>query len=247
MMTDSSQAVLKIKDFNVMLGSEDISVFSNRMRVLEMARSLRIMPIDAETEEFQYVERSFSGVFEMIDRAAQALAGAVGIPQTIYFGRAPAGLNATGESDVRGWYDKVGAQREAKYEPGFERIVQIIAQAEKLSSPSSWGISWPSLWQETAKEKADTDKVVSDMDKQYLDMGALMEDEIAETRFGGDEFNRGVVQVDFESREVLKQQDLERAQVEQFNEKEPEDEGEPGFLGGGGEDLPAKKEGTEKG
>jgi hypothetical protein len=212
MMTDSSQAVLSIAEFNKMIGSDDLTIFSNRMRVLEMARSLRIMPIDAESEKFQYVERSFQGVFEMIDRAAQALAGAVGIPQTIYFGRAPAGLNATGESDTRGWYDKVRAQREAKYQPLFEQIIQIIAKAEGLQYPDQWGVSWPSLWQETAKEKADTDKTVAETDKLYLDMGAITEDEIAETRFGGDEFQRGVIQVDLESREILRGQDLQRAQ-----------------------------------
>jgi phage-related protein (TIGR01555 family) len=223
MLTDSSQAVLKIRQFAEMLGSEPLLVFTNRMRILEMARSLRIMPIDAENEEFQYVERTFSGVFELIDRAAQALAGAVGIPQTIYFGRAPAGLNATGEADIRGWYDKVRAQRETSYEPGLETIVQIIAKSLDLSNPDQWGVSWPSLWQETAKEEAETNKLVADTDKLYVDMGALLEDEIAETRFGGDEFNRGVIQVDFDAREVLKEQDLQRAQ-----EGVPEDPfGEP--------------------
>jgi hypothetical protein len=236
MMSDASQAVLSIADFNKMIGSEDITIFSNRMRVLEMARSLRIMPIDAESEQFQYVERSFQGVFEMIDRAAQALAGAVGIPQTIYFGRAPAGLNATGESDTRGWYDKVRAQREAKYQPLFEQIIQIIAKSEKVQYPDQWGVSWPSLWQETAKEKSDTDKTVAETDKLYLDMGAVTEDEIAETRFGGDEFQRGVIQVDLEARAILKEQDLKRAQEgvpgedpfeeEEENPKEPEEENE---------------------
>jgi phage-related protein (TIGR01555 family) len=220
MMTDSSQAVLSIAEFNKMIGSDDLTIFSNRMRVLEMARSLRIMPIDAESEKFQYVERSFQGVFEMIDRAAQALAGAVGIPQTIYFGRAPAGLNATGESDTRGWYDKVRAQREAKYQPLFERIIQIIAKAEGLQYPDQWGVSWPSLWQETAKEKAETDKKVAETDKLYLDMGAITEDEIAETRFGGDELQRGVIQVDLEARAILKEQDLKRAK-EGVPEEEP--------------------------
>jgi len=211
MMTDSSQAVLSILNFAKMLGSEDTTVFTNRMRVLEMARSLRIMPIDAENEAFQYVERSFQGVFEMIDRAAQALAGAVGMPQTILFGRAPAGLNATGESDIRGWYDRVRAQREASYQPKLEFIVQILAKTEGLQYPDQWSVTWPSLWQETAKEKAETDKIVADTDQIYLNMGAITEDEVMNTRFGGEEFQRGVIQVDLEARGALREQDLQRA------------------------------------
>lgn len=228
MLTDASQAVLKIMQFSKMLGSEDISVFTNRMRVLEMARSLRIMPIDAESEEFEYVERTFSGVFELIDRAAQALAGAVGIPQTVLFGRAPAGLNATGESDIRGWYDQVESERVDEYQPDLERLVQYAAQVTNANTPELWGVSWHSLWQETEKEAAETNKLVADTDQLYLNMGVLMEEEIAETRFGGEAFDRGVIQVDFEDREILKGQDIERAQEGVSEDPMLED---PGVLG----------------
>jgi phage-related protein (TIGR01555 family) len=211
MLTDASQAVIKITDFVKLLASEEIAIFTNRMRIMELARSLRIMLIDAEKEAFEYVERTFAGIGDLLDKTAGALAGAVGMPQTVLFGRSPSGLSATGESDIRGWYDEIEARRTEAYQPDFERLIYYAALATGADAPETWGMSWHSLWQETEKEKADREKVIADTDKVYWDMGAVTEDEVADTRFSGDEFNSGVIQIDLEARAALKEQDLERA------------------------------------
>jgi hypothetical protein len=210
MMTDSSQAVLKITDLAGMLASEDMAVFTTRMRILELARSLHIMPIDT-TEGFEYVERSFAGVADVVDRITGALAGSAAMPQTALFGASPAGLNATGASDTRGWYDQIQAARTSTYQRPLESLVYLAAVVTGASSPDAWGVSWPSLWQSTPDEEAARRKLIADTDVAYIAAGVVLEDEVAMTRFGGDGYSDGPIQIDAEMRDALRAQDLARA------------------------------------
>jgi hypothetical protein len=224
MLLDSSQAVLGIDGLARMLASEGTEVFTSRMRILELARSIRVMPIDSSSESFDYVERSFTGVADSVDRIINDVAGAADMPQTVLFGRAPAGLNATGESDIRAWYDSVAADRDTLYTPLLERIVYYAAIAAGLDKPDRWGIEWPSLWQMSPTEKSEHQKSVAKTDKIYVDMGAVTEDEVAMTRFGGNEWSDGPIQIDFEMRERLRAMDIERAAEQMTDPDEPGDE-----------------------
>jgi phage-related protein (TIGR01555 family) len=227
MMLDSSQAVLKIRDFAKILAGEDKDTLRTRMDIVDRGRSVsRIMPIDAELEEFTYVERKFAGVHEIMEKRQQLLAGSVGWPSVILFGRSPAGLSATGEADIRAWYDTIQADRVTKYQPLIEDLIYIVATSLDVTEPSSWSITWPSLWQENPVELATRQKLVAETDSLYLDRSVLEADEVATARFGSDEWSDQSPQLDMESREALREQDLARAKNTPV---EPDLESKPPF------------------
>ena len=60
------------------------------------------------------------------------LCGASHYPMTKLFGRSPAGMNATGESDLKNYYDYVDSQREAKVRPVLQKLLPVLAM-------SAWG------------------------------------------------------------------------------------------------------------
>ena len=215
MMMDSSQAVLKIRDFAKILAGNDKDTLRTRMDIVDRGRAVsRIMPIDAELEEFQYVDRTFAGVKDIMEKRQQMLAGSVGWPTTVLFGREPAGLSATGEADIRGWYDTIHADRTSKYQPVIERLIRVVARSIGVEQPDSWSISWPSLWQESPTEKATRQKTVAETDNIYLINSVLDPDEVATARFGSDEWSDQSPQLDTETREALHEQDLARAKGE---------------------------------
>ena len=72
--------------------------------------------IDAD-ESLDRFESTPTGVPDTLDRLTSALAAAAGIPRRSLFGEAPAGLNATGDSDVRNFYDRLAADRTSKIVP----------------------------------------------------------------------------------------------------------------------------------
>lgn len=76
---------------------------------------------------------TFAGLADVYDRVMMDVAGAAKTPVTKLFGRSPAGMNATGESDMNNYYDYIDGLRENHLRPIFERLLPIMAL-------SSWGI-----------------------------------------------------------------------------------------------------------
>ncbi len=125
------------------------------------------------------------------------------------FGREPAGLSATGEADIRAWYDAVHAERVERYQPVIESLVQLIAQSLGIEHPEAWGITWPSLWQESPKEHAERQKLVAETDNAYIQSSVLGPEEVAIARYGQGEWSGRAPQLDTDGREALRRMELE--------------------------------------
>jgi phage-related protein (TIGR01555 family) len=176
MLTDASQAVMKIRGLIAAVAGGQKEALSRRLQLVDLSRSVaRAVMLDADGgEEFTKVATSFSDVPAAIDRLANRLAAATRIPVTILMGQAPAGLNATGESDVRTWYDRVASYREHEIAPHVEKLLSILA-------PGS-SVAWPALWQPTDTEKALNAKTVAETDSLYIADNVHTPEEIAAAR-----------------------------------------------------------------
>ncbi len=97
---------------------------------------------------------SFTG-FDTVTQAVQMnLSAKTHIPVTKLFGQAPAGLNATGESDMKNYYDVVDGQRESKLRPILERILPVLCMSVWGKVPDDIEITFPPLWTPNATELA---------------------------------------------------------------------------------------------
>jgi len=159
LIQDFAQAVMKVKGLAEIFQSNDIAALRNRFAAMDMARSmLRMQVIDAE-EEFKREPTPVSGLPELLDRLSTQLSAASEIPVTRLFGQAPAGLNATGASDIRAYYDSIESKRATKVRRALERLATLVMKSKQGPTqgvePATWSIQFPPLWQPTAKETAD--------------------------------------------------------------------------------------------
>ena len=69
------------------------------------------MNVMDKDDDFQTSSYTFTGLSEIYNDFMEDIAGAPEIPATRLFGRAPAGMNATGESDMKNYYDKMHCSR----------------------------------------------------------------------------------------------------------------------------------------
>ena len=76
---------------------------------------------------------SFGGMAEIYEQFMLDMAGAAEIPAVKLYGRAPAGLNATGESDLKNYYETISQLQERLLRPALEKLLPILAV-------SAWGI-----------------------------------------------------------------------------------------------------------
>src|SRR5690606_10215083 len=164
MVTDAAQGVFRMKGLLAAIAGGNYKDIVTRAQLLDMTRSVaRSIMLDAEHgEEFKKEQTAFSGIPDTIDRFVNKLAADSETPVTVLMGQAPAGLNATGESDLRIWYDNIQSVRQDRLLPALLRIVDIVRAVERIKSDVT--LSFPSLWQMTPKEEAELRTQIAQQD-----------------------------------------------------------------------------------
>ena len=161
LMTDASQGVYKLKGLLQAIASGKTEELQTRMEITEMGRSVgRAIMVDADAESYERKDTSMSGLPDLLDRTATRLAMAARAPVTVVMGISPAGLNATGDSDIRNWYDVLEAERKQKLRKPVTRLVRLVMISLEGPTngvvPEKWEVEFPPLWQPTEAEKATT-------------------------------------------------------------------------------------------
>lgn len=111
-----------------------------------------------EGNKITNTQYTFTGLQEVYESMCLNLCGASHYPMTKLFGRSPGGLNSTGESDSRNYYDYVDSQREAKLRPVLEQLLPVICMSAWGHVPGGLDFTFPPLWTPTAKELAEIAK-----------------------------------------------------------------------------------------
>ena len=121
---------LKMSDFGDLLGfgTEEQRVnlehamgLENRFRT---SFGIQLLSRDDSLENHAY---SFAGLSEIYEQFMMDMAGAAEIPATRLFGRSPQGMNATGESDLRNYYDMIASLQERQLRPALEKLLPVMA------------------------------------------------------------------------------------------------------------------------
>ena len=73
------------------------------------------------------------------------VAGASRIPVTKLFGRSAAGMNATGENDMRNYYDYLDGERETQLRPPIEKLLPVLCMSVWGKVPKDVRIEFPPM------------------------------------------------------------------------------------------------------
>jgi hypothetical protein len=122
------------------------------MRQMQSIEGISMLDAD---DEFATQTYTFSGLDTVLIQMGQQLAGALQIPLVRLFGQSPVGMNSTGESDLRLYYDGIHQAQETRLRPGVTTTVRLTAQSAGIKLPDGFVYTFQPLWQLTPKEKAD--------------------------------------------------------------------------------------------
>lgn len=178
LMQLSSIGVMSISGLVDMLSSQNQDVARDRVDLLNESMSLtRLMLLDAgKGEEYHREAVSFTDMPALLQEVQLATAGAFKMPATKLFGRAPAGMNATGESDLRNWYDEVEGYRQRQVKP---RLAELLERTDGITDE----LEFEPLWQPTEAEMAATRKVNIDANERLWSMGVVSPEEIRKSMY----------------------------------------------------------------
>jgi uncharacterized protein len=125
-------------------------------------------------DSFQSTAYSFAGLSDVQTQAGQQVSGAAEIPLVALFGQSPAGMNATGEADLRLYYDSINSKQEAKLRNPVEVLLKILwLSVTGRPIPSDLTFTFTPLWQMSATDKATIAKTNTDTVIEAHDAGAV--------------------------------------------------------------------------
>jgi phage-related protein (TIGR01555 family) len=178
----------------MMAGKSDL--VKERMNLFDLTRHIMNTNVLDKNEEFTRNVSNVSGLSEIVNVYMGYCAAVSGIPIAVLFGRSAAGLNATGENDIKEWYDEVGSQRNNLFSPVLEKIVKYSMFEKqgyfKGKELNDWTIEFGSLYEMSDKEKSEIYNLVSQADDRYIANGTLDPLEVRESRFSGKKFNLNI-------------------------------------------------------
>jgi phage-related protein (TIGR01555 family) len=202
LVTDFAQSVIKIQGLWEALAMDGNQAFANRLAAMEYGRSVvNALTIDAG-DDYSRQQTPLTGLPDLLEKFAVRLAAACDMPLTLLFGTSPAGMNATGESDVRFFYDRVAAYQRRKLEPALRRLCQVIFRTVgSKREPDKWSIKFRPLWQDSAKDRAAAMFTQAQADNIWINAGVLSPEEVAASHWAKGEYDPNLT-VDFDSREA---------------------------------------------
>lgn len=155
--------------------TEEVQTKEGEERVTNLARVAAtskgnngMMMIDKEMD-YDSKSASFGGLNELMEKFIQEGAGAADIPATRLLGMSPSGLNSTGESDLRNYYDSIRSMQTLDIGPAMAWLDELLIREALGGRPTEVHYNWNVLWQPTAKEMADIGKTTADTLKTLVD------------------------------------------------------------------------------
>lgn len=187
----SVQAIYKMKHLAQMLSTEDgENKVLQRLQIIDMARGiLNSIAIDNDGEDYDFKTLPMSGVKDVIDLTCNMLSAVTEIPQTILFGRSPAGMNSTGKSDMENYYNMIENIQKQNMKKNSRIVIDLILQQGmiegKISEKPKYKIKFAALWSMSDVEKANVDKTKADTEhvkaqisQLYMDSNVLDPSEV---------------------------------------------------------------------
>lgn len=187
----SVQAIYKMKNLaNMLATDEGENAVIRRMQVIDMARGiLNSLAIDAEGEEYDFKNLQMSGIKDIIDSTCNMLSAVTDIPQTILFGRSPAGENSTGKSDLENYYNMIESIQKMNMKANSRKVIDLILLEGKrkchIDKILQYKVKFAKLWSLSEKEQAEVEqsKAATELSKAqtaqiYIDIQALDPSEV---------------------------------------------------------------------
>lgn len=213
LLEKSVQAIYKMKNLAQLLSTDDgENKVLQRLQVIDMARGiLNSIAIDTDGEDYDFKQTTMTGVKDIIDATCNMLSAVTNIPQTILFGRSPAGMNSTGENDLENYYNMVENIQKQNMKSNGRTVINLILKQGKnegrISEIPKYKMKFAALWSTSKSEQADIDQKKAQTEQTkaqtaqvYIDSGVLDPSEVRKSLA-----NEG----DFDIEEVITEDDLD--------------------------------------
>ena len=133
-----------------------------RVTLAATAKGINGMLIRDAAETYEQKSASFGTLDTILDRFMHLCSADFGIPAQLLFSASIGGLGASGDIHTRGYYDRVRVHQTMRMGPAMALLDECMIRSALGVSPPEVHYEWRSLWQPTAKERAEVGKIIVD-------------------------------------------------------------------------------------
>lgn len=156
-----------------------------RWQLVAQLKSVANVTLIDKDDEWEQKSVTFGGIPDTVNALLTIMAGAADIPVTRLIGTSAGGLNATGEGDLRNYYDSIKAHQDLRISPMLAPLDEIIIRDALGTRPVEIWYDWRALWQPDQKTQAETQKLRAETYAIELNTGAIDEEALTKAYLNG--------------------------------------------------------------
>ncbi len=181
MIYESNVDIFKINNLmNMMENPKQVKLLQKRFSLVNTLKSFNNCVLLDANEEHTSKTNTFAGLKDLLEAYEGIIAAGGDIPATRMFGSAASGFMATGEGDLKNYYDMLKSDQNTTYRPRLNYLDLILAKSCGLPDDADLKYEFNSLFQMTPEQEANVRNVNAQTSQIYFDMGLLTEKAIAE-------------------------------------------------------------------
>lgn len=159
---------------------EGEALIQKRFALAAMLKSVNNTLLLDKGDTYEQKQINFSQVTDVHRALFAEFCAAADVPQTRMLGQAPGGLNSTGESDLRNYYDAIRDRQENDLRPALDQIdAFVFAHAGITLGKDDW-YQFAPLWTPKASESAEVEAKFATAIKSLADSGLFADEFLAD-------------------------------------------------------------------
>ena len=162
---------------DVLSTGDDSDAYKGLLKQFEIIRqmqSIEGLTVGDTEDAFSAQSYQFSGLPDVLLSFAQQISGAIQVPLVRLLGQSPAGLNSSGDSDLRTYYDGILYKQESMLRGAVGKLLKIAYKSElEKDFDEESSFTFRNLWQMTEEQKATVTTATVSAILQAMDSGAI--------------------------------------------------------------------------
>lgn len=156
LLMESNVDVIKIPGLMANVSTEAYrNKLITRWQLAALAKSVNRAMIMDKDEEWTKLTPNFSGLRDLCMMYLEIASGASDVPATRFLAQSPAGLSATGQSDLENHYKSVGNVQKNDITPEMYILDECIIRDALGDRPNEIFYTWRPLWSMSDTQKTD--------------------------------------------------------------------------------------------
>jgi phage-related protein (TIGR01555 family) len=196
LMQEVNIDVITRDGLNDELASDQDQDIIDRYELFSQMKSIVNMALLDGEETLERQTLNLSGVAPILDNFMTWISGAARIPLTKLFGTSAKGMNATGDGDMKNYYDDIRALQTSRIGISMRIIDEVMVRSATGGFPDDFDYEWNPLEQPNEVETAQAEMLQAQKSVTYLDAGVVQRSQIQRELQANEEYQFDDDQID---------------------------------------------------